>query len=370
MTPLGQIKLEVMARGVVPDDGVRRAAIQGISGAAELKEVSFALAEDFFISSRIGKPGSDAFPLSWQNGGPVLHISGSSQPVGLLPRPKFFHQLQTSSGAVTGDVSLDGYCINIYIKALPQENKLSREESQVLSWVRSAFDEGSACFVQINMDYCESPDRGFHLLEPLVRAVKKNFRTFVALRGFAPEDLSVLDRVYASGVDVLILPLEGFSRSAQLEEIMPSEHGHRALEYAAGVFPQGSIMTELNYDASQLDLLYNKIDLLTQKNILPFLILPTDGLLKEDYEAFRDVVEQLEQSAARQRLPLKWLFPSVRHASALDTGFYTQAPEKAKLAQRPIYKSTFGKTASEGFAALRRALRVKNISDSYESSGL
>lgn len=370
MIPLGQLKLEMMARGVVPDDGVRRAAVQGVEGASELKEISFALAEDFFVSSHIGKAGSEAFPLSWQNGGPVLHAFDTQHNVGLLPRPKFFRQLQTPSGAVTGDISIDGYCLNIYIKALPQEKKLSREESQVLSWIRSAFDEGSACFIQINMDYCASADRGFHFLEPLVRAIKKNFRTFVALRGFAPEDLTGLDRVYASGVDVLILPLEGFSRSAQLEEIMPSEHGHRALEYAAGVFPQGSVMTELNYDASKLDLLYNKIDLLTQKNILPLVILPTGGITGDDFESFRDVMDQLAQSAARQRLPLKWLFPSVRHASALDTSFYTDAPAKAKLALRPIYKSTLGKTASEGFAALRRALRVKNISDSYESSGL
>ncbi len=370
MTPLGQLKLEVMARGVVPDDGVRRSAIQGTEGAGELKEISLALAEDFFVTTRVCKAGSDALPLSWQNGGPVLHVANAERPVALLPRPKFFSQLQAPSGAVTGDISLDGYCLNIYIKALPQENKLSRDESQVLSWVRSAFAEESTSFVQINMDYCESPDRGFRLLDPLVRSIKKNFRTFVALRGFAPEDFTGLDRVYASGVDVLILPLEGFSRSAQLEEIMPSEHGHRALEYAAGVFPQGSVMTELNYDASQLDLLYNKVDLLTQKNILPFLILPASGLLAEDYEAFRDVVEQMDQSAQRQRLPLKWLFPSVRHASALDARFYLEAPEKAKLATRPVYKSTLGKTASEGFAALRRALRVKNISDSYESSGL
>jgi hypothetical protein len=35
-----------------------------------------------------------------------------------------------------------------------------------------------------------------------------------------------------------------------------------------------------------------------------------------------------------------------------------------------VYQSTLGKTASEGFAALRRKLRIKNVSDSYESAGL
>lgn len=370
MMPLGQLKLALMARGVVPDDGIRRAFIQDTQGTAELKEIAFALAEDCFVSAHVATTGGDAFPLSWLKGKAVLHTGEAGRPVHLTSRPKFFNPLKSPAGTVGGDISIDGYCLNIYLKVLPQEKKLNRDESQVLAWIRSAFNEGVASFVQINMDYCESPDRGFQLLEPLVRAIKKNFRTFVALRGFAPEDLSGLDRVYASGIDVLVLPLEGFSRSAKLEEIMPSEHGHRALEYASGVFPQGSVMTELAYDADKLDLLHNKIDLLTQKNILPLLILPANGLLEDEYEPFREILEQLNQAATRHRLPLKWLFPSIRLASALDVRFYTEAPEKARLALRPIYQSTFGKTASEGFAALRRALRVKNISDSYESSGL
>lgn len=82
------------------------------------------------------------------------------------------------------------------------------------------------------------------------------------------------------------------------------------------------------------------------------------------------MVGHLSESIERNKLPMKWLHPSGPFVSALDAPFYLDPPDKARLAQRPVYQSTFGKTAMEGFAALRRALRVKNISDSYESAGL
>ncbi len=369
MTPLGQLKMEIMRRGVAPDEGVRRGVAGDAQGMADLREISFALAADFYVAARIESSDKKAFPLQWQNGTAVLTLDNQTIPVALSPLPDFCKQLQKSAGKVSGNVCMDGYCLNIYLKALAQEKKLNRDTSEALSWVRSAVSEGPVNLVQINMDYCELPDRGFQFLEPLVRALKKNFRTFVSLRSFAPEDLTGLDRVYASGIDVLNLPLEGFSRAVALDAIMPTEHGHRALEYAAGVFPLGAVMTELAFHPDKMDLLLNRIDLLTQKNILPLLILPAD-LQPEHYEVLQGALEHLDQVVTRQRLPLKWLYPSARLVSPLDVRFFTESPKTARLALKPIYKSALGITASEGFAALRRALRVKNISDSYESSGL
>ena len=82
------------------------------------------------------------------------------------------------------------------------------------------------------------------------------------------------------------------------------------------------------------------------------------------------VAKHLHQTAQKERVNLKWSYPAGEWISPLDAPFYTDKPKTARLAQRPVYQSTLGKTASEGFAALRRKLRVKNISDSYESAGL
>ncbi len=78
----------------------------------------------------------------------------------------------------------------------------------------------------------------------------------------------------------------------------------------------------------------------------------------------------LHQTAQKEKLNLKWLYPAGIWFSPLDAAFFIEKPEAARLAQRPVYQSTLGKTASEGFAALRRKLRIKSVSDSYESAGL
>ena len=370
MTPLGQLKMEIMRCGVAPDAEVRRRIAGSADVVADLKEVSFSLAPDFLVTARI-EAAASAMPLTWKDGRAILDMPAGPLTVTLSPLPDFCIQLQQkSSGRVAGNVCMDGFCLNLYLKVNAPDKKLNRDIPEVLSWVRSASVEGPVNLVQINMEYCDFPDRGFSLLEPLVRAVKRNFRTFVSLRSFPPENLSGLDRVYASGIDVLNLPLEGFpSDESRVHTPGFREHGQRALEYAAGVFPFGAVMTELAFHPENTDALLNRIDLLAQKNILPLLILPTD-LAVEHFEVLNATLDHLERAVTRQRLPLKWLYPSARFVSPLDSAFFTDSPQAARLALKPIYKSALGITASEGFAALRRALRVKNISDSYESSGL
>jgi hypothetical protein len=67
---------------------------------------------------------------------------------------------------------------------------------------------------------------------------------------------------------------------------------------------------------------------------------------------------------------LKWLYPNCRTVTPLDTRYFTQDSETAKLTDKPVYRSMLSKKAFEGFAAIRRKLRIKDVSDSYESAGL
>ena len=47
-----------------------------------------------------------------------------------------------------------------------------------------------------------------------------------------------------------------------------------------------------------------------------------------------------------------------------------ELPNKAQLNARPDYKSLLGRKTLEGYTKLRRKLRIKDVSDSYESAGL
>ena len=219
-----------------------------------------------------------------------------------------------------------------------------------------------------NLDFYDADDRGFFKLVPLIQDIRKKFRTFISLRGFPPKNFQVIDSIYASGVDLLNFPLEGFARSEKLE-IMSSKI-FEALEYAAGVFPQGAICTEL--ELSTVDSLKDKINRLTSRGIIPQIKLP-QGAQKKNSVRFAHIIEiagYLTSTAIEKKLNLKWLYPTAEFVTPLDATFFTENPKTANLAVKPHYHSILGKKATEGFTALRRKLRVKNISDSYESAGL
>jgi len=123
--------------------------------------------------------------------------------------------------------------------------------------------------------------------------------------------------------------------------------------------------------AEPLDLFKKKIDHLTQRGIVPQLKLQSTSIhTGKDYWRVKEVARHLREAAERDRLNLKWLYPNCRCVSPLDTQFFTHNPTSAQLATKPVYRSRLGKKASEGFAAFRRKLRIKNVSDSYESAGL
>ena len=53
--------------------------------------------------------------------------------------------------------------------------------------------------------------------------------------GFPPKEKQTLDKVYAAGIDLLNLPLEGFVGFAKKDEVISPPLVHTALEYAAGI---------------------------------------------------------------------------------------------------------------------------------------
>ena len=256
---------------------------------------------------------------------------------------------------------MDGYCLNLFLRADPNTEKLNVPDTSIIQLIHSAFEEGVADLVQLNLEFCEKEDRCLHAMVPVMKSIKKSFRTFVALRGFLPDDLTTIDHMYAAGADIMVFAFTGQDRDKEM----------RALEYSTGVFTPGSVFTEVAFDAKNSDAAEAQISALAGKGVLPLLKLPEGGVPDPAaLERLDRVVRHLATTARQSKLNLKWLYPSARIVSPLDAPFFTEPPETAKLAMRPVYKSGLGKAASEGFAALRRKLRVRNISDSYESAGL
>lgn len=373
MKNFGRLKLDLIRRGVFVGREIRGLpeVSCGVCAGEPGEEIGLALAEDFIVKAVMKPEPKGCARLKRGKDGIRLVAGEDEVEVGIIPLPGFIANLNKERSPVSENVCLDGYCLNIFLRAVGRNKGLSLPMETIHEVIQSAFDEGSADLVQINMDFCEEKDRGFNRLAPVVETIKKKFQTFVALKGFPPQDKRTIDHMYACGVDLLNFPLEGFAGVAESKELAPLEEAREALDYAVGIFPRGTVWTELVLQPSKVIFLKEKIDGLTRKGVIPLLKLQSLSLLTgQESQLEEDAVRHLEQAAQREKLPLKWLYPNCRYVTPLDAQFFLTGPETSQLAVKPVYQSKFSKKALEGFAAIRRRLRIKNVSDSYESAGL
>ncbi|MDE1043829.1 MAG: hypothetical protein ACKVK9_00140 [Nitrospinaceae bacterium] len=369
----GQIKLGLIQRGItVPSilQGLSEVA-GGLCSGEPGEEITLALGEDFIVKANLNASGQDGPKLVSHGDRLRLHMREGEIDVGIITIPEFLKQQLKQRTPVSENICLDGYCLNIFLRAIGRGKKLSMPIEAILSVIQSAFEEGAADLVQLNMDFCEEPDRGFDRLAPLVTAIKKRFNTFVALKGFPPTNSGTIDLMYASGFDIIDFPLGGFSGTVKSKRKMTAKQVYSALEYAAGVFPPGTVWTDIVLGTDPISQCKEGVDRLTDSGIIPLIYLERDS--SEDLDGYRNLVElaeHMDRAIQRNRLPLKWLYPTCRFLSPLDTRFFTEDPLLARLAVTPVYRSGLGRKTSAGFAALRRKLRIRNVSDSFESAGL
>ena len=369
----GQLKLELIQRGLYISPEILESpdVAGGVCPGKPGEEVTIALTENFIVKTFLKPKDKAPMQLKVQNDKLFLSSGEEEEEVGIIPLPVFLMDLMKNRTPLSENICLDGYCLNIFLRAVDKGEKLNMSKDYIISIVQSAFEEGAADLVQINMDYCDNKDRGFQLLAPVVESIKKKFKTFIALKGFPPQEKRTIDLIYASGFDLLNFPLAGFAGADARGEILSSQQVHESLEYAVGIFPNGTVWTELVLGPERLDLVKKKIDHLTERGIIPQLkLLATSIYTDKDYMQVKEVVQHLRDAAERNRLTLKWLYPNCRCVSPLDTKYFTDDPKSAQLTTKPVYRSRLGKKAFEGFAALRRKLRIKDVSDSYESAGL
>ena len=369
----GQIKLGLIQRGLTIPDLLQGLAeiSEGLCSGEPGEEITLALAGDFIVKATLNPTKRLGPKLVFHEDRLRLHMKEGEIEVSIIPIPEFLKRQLKQRTPISENICLDGYCLNIFLRAIGRGKKLSVPVEAVLSVIQSAFEEGSADLVQLNMDFSDEADRGFSRLAPLVEAIKKRFNTFVVLKGFPPFDHSTIDLIYASGFDIIDFPLGGFSGTIKSKKMMTTKQVHSALAYAAGIFPLGTVWTDLVLGQGSHLRYKEEIDRLTDLGTIPLIFLQRGGVEKPDrYQELLELAEHMDKAIQRNRLPLKWLYPTCRFLSPLDTRFFTEDPLQARLAVTPVYRSGLGKKASAGFAALRRKLRIRNVSDSFESAGL
>ncbi|QWV99137.1 hypothetical protein KP005_07605 [Geomonas nitrogeniifigens] len=197
--------------------------------------------------------------------------------------------------------------------------------------------------------------------ENLARLIKKNFNAYLVGRvDFCPSQ-KMVERAYAAGVDILDIPLHAYDHARSRERGWQMEERLRSLEYARAVFPRWSVVSSLGAGSEPAGSTVAGIDALLEREIVPLVQLCDEGAALPPEQLTR-IFNHLQRGWQQKKVLLKPLLPLVFLTSPF-------APAASKGVLRGFIDSIEDRRLLAG-SDLRRLLRVKEVAESYESSGL
>jgi len=259
----------------------------------------------------------------------------------------------------------------------------ARPVGEVLEVISAAFAEGAAEFVYFNTGYFEPEDGGFAFLEPYVAAVHKHFDTLVAVQLHPPRDHRWIDRTYAAGVDAVSYSLEVFDPGVLSElcrgrhELIGRERYFEALEHAARIFPSGAVWSDLIVGLEPIESTRRAIDRLTEMGVLPVLSpfrpldeTPLRNLPPPDPDDLGPLYAYLYEKVREARINVQFMRDLGNAVTPIEARFFAGAGARLDVAASGLLRSKLGARAVRSLAELRRRLRVRRVSDSFDASHL
>jgi hypothetical protein len=396
MNPV-QLKIALAQRGARVDDGVRGviASVPDFTPDA----LDLMLPDGVRVRVPVGDDTSAAAPYSvvGENGRTFVVDAGALRvEVEAGPVPRFYGR-QTTSGrpmwqvaTVQGShllVSPSGTCgFSTHGAPCPFCREGARPTDQrvasvadVIDVVRAAFEEGVAEFVFFNSSVYDSEDGGITFLMPYIESVRKHFDTFVAVQMHPPRTNAWVDRTYAMGVDALSYNLELFDPGVLgrhcigRARYIGRERYLEALAYAAGVFPSGTVWSDLVLGLEPAESTIEGIEAFARLGVVPVLAVHHPGpdtIPQVTPDEASEVVSRLERAAREQKLVVAWVRDLALGITPLDAFRFAGTTPPGSSTVQALVRWRLGAYAARGIARFRRRLRVKAISDSLESSHL
>jgi hypothetical protein len=404
----GFLKLELCASGVRLDEGARARAAElctprladDVAGGLDL-----ILPDDVWVSVPVDEAGSTGSPflLSESNDQLSLQRNGTRIDVRLVARPAFYER-RTSQGTPMWRVGRAyGSCIAVNPAAacgyslrgapcalcrgrthVPIDSIFAMTPQEVTEAVGAAFEEGVAEFVYFNVGHFDTDDGGIAFLEPYVRAMKRHFDTLVAVQIHPPRTNGWIDRTYAMGVDALSYSLELFDEQF-LAQHCPGRLGRggrrrylEALCHAATIYPSGTVWSELVVGIEPAESTMRGIDALTEIGVVPVLSLhhgagkqpAAGGMEGAGVTPLVPVYAHLFHAARHAKINIGWISDLSFAVTPLEARFFAGDDARVAVAMQQLYRSRIGNMAARNLARLRRRLRVRRVSDSFDSSHL
>ena len=200
----------------------------------------------------------------------------------------------------------------------------------------------------------------FHKGEALARVIKKNFNTHLVGRLDFPAPSRLIERAYAAGVDILDIPLTVFDRTARTGGFTATER-LRAIDCARSVFPRWSVVSTLMVGEEPSSSTMEGIDALLAAAVVPLVGLSERAAQLPAEEVCR-IYAHLQSGWRVKKAVIKPLLPLI----FLSTPFVPAASRSAMRGLIDLIEDKRLLATSD----LRRILRVKEVEQSFESSGL
>ncbi len=399
------LKLDLAIRGVRLGAGVRDhpdLAAVPLGGDHLARGIELLLPEDIWALVPAGERFTDASPYELRAEGDGFVVGGEGQcwEVRLVPPPRFYRQA-TRSGRPMGRVgrAYGGYlainpavgcafvargaaCDFCDLATRAPDRDAVIPVADVVETVRAAFAEGAVEFIYLHMGYLEGDDAGVEFIEPYVQAIKRHFDTLVALQLQPPRQDHWIDRTYAMGVDALSYSVE-IHDAALLARHCAGRASHvgraryyDALAHAASVFPNGTVWSDLIVGLEPPESTIAGIDTLVGLGVLPVLSLfrPFDDGPLCDHPLPKaaevaPIFAHLFHSVRQARINMHWVRDLSFAVTPIEARFFAGDDGRTGGAGQ-FYRSRLGALAARSLSRLRRRLRVRQVSDSFDSSQL
>jgi hypothetical protein len=405
----GYLKLELSVKGVRLDDGLRSLFDARQLGNELANSVELVLPENVCVSAPIAdtsdpalSPAPPPFVLSESGDRFILQRNGSQVDVKLIPQPRFYAQTTSRGtpmwriGTVYGSfiaINPAGAC-GYSLRGVPcrfcrsgtgvaSDDRFPMSVQEVVEVVREAFAEGAVEFVYFNPAYVGSEDAGIALLAPYIRAIKKHFNTLIAVQTHPPKTDRWIDRTYAMGVDALSYSIEIHDaemlarRCAGRVRYIGRERYYDALAHAASIFPSGTVWSDLILGLEPTASTLSGVDALVAIGVLPVLSMfrPNDanGLREQSVpalDALQPLFAHLFHAVRHAKINMGWVRDLSFAITPLEARFFVGDDARGMVAGHQFYRSRLGTFAARSLSRMRRRLRVRRVSDSFDASHL
>jgi len=298
----GRCKLALVSQGVALPDGLHDASRWVAQANATESVIDVRLPSGHFATVPVAQPYSDSSSIQLRqqgtNGSAELVWGDERLDVQVLPAPRFYRN-KTRSGARMGSFAslhenllmlhpLMGcgffahesqacqYCQ--YDSMLNETVPPMRDPLELVEVVRAALDEREIDTVYLYNGFAPGDDVGLSRLVPVIALLRRHLgHRQIALETVAPKDSSVIDALYAAGLDIFVCNLEVYDVD-RFAEVCPGKQQAggqkaiwKALDHARQVFRSGAVVSHLIVGLDSVESTKKGIDALIAHGVVPLL---------------------------------------------------------------------------------------------------